>query len=310
MRMNEGVDTSEVSGEEGEAAERANGAGEALRQMIAEHASRLEGEAEQWRSAHKLLQRWSKPEALTDFVRLDRDLAQCQERFGVEGIDRLGLAKVVEALGRHLVDGKKRMRQELGRQLKDVCARAGLKLKVISREDPVELRIPPLAVRLDLDSGKAEILFAKQVLETCPASAEAILECHQATVRRLERNFDPATFFDQCWTAYKAGLAAAGSKRGDRLELVDFLGYLAMRMQGQAFFVEPVAGNYRGYSRGQFAFDVNRLRLARGLQRDGKRMNFGVATGTTATKKGRVIYMEDEFGQGEYKLNIYFTEGA
>ncbi|MCA9002049.1 MAG: hypothetical protein KDB61_09005, partial [Planctomycetes bacterium] len=70
----------------------------------------------------------------------------------------------------------------------------------------------------------------------------------------------------------------------------------------------PITGNYKGYSRGQFAYDVHRLRLARGLQQDGKRMNLGVATGTTASNKSRVIYMEDEFGQGEYKLNIFFTE--
>jgi hypothetical protein len=36
-------------------------------------------------------------------------------------------------------------------------------------------------------------------------------------------------------------------------------------------------------------------------------MNLGVATGSTASQKKRVLYFEDEDGSGEYKLTLFFT---
>ena len=84
----------------------------------------------------------------------------------------------------------------------------------------------------------------------------------------------------------------------------------ATRKQSKKFQEEPVASNFRGYSRAQFAYDVLRLRKAGALTQAGKRINFGVATGTTATKKNRVLYMEDGEGKGEYKLTVYFTEAS
>ena len=36
-------------------------------------------------------------------------------------------------------------------------------------------------------------------------------------------------------------------------------------------------------------------------------MNFGVATGSSASRKDRVVYLEDEHGDGEYKLTVFFT---
>jgi hypothetical protein len=37
-------------------------------------------------------------------------------------------------------------------------------------------------------------------------------------------------------------------------------------------------------------------------------MSLGVATGSTAAQKKRVVYFEDEEGHGEYKLTVYFTK--
>ncbi len=331
VRMNEGSKTQEPGGvsmgeptggstgeSQGPDTGRGDTAGEGpetpvnieLENLLAAHGARLDGQVERLRNVGKVLTRWNRPGALTDFAKLEKDFALLQDKFGEDLRAEFELGPVMDGMQKHLTVGKQRMRKDLGRQLKEASTAMGLKLKVISREDPVELRIPPLAVRLDLDSGKAQLLFAKQILHTTPTTSADILKGHAATLQRLERSFEPAEFFTACYEAYKMGLAVNGGKRGDRLELMEFLGHLAMRLQGKAFFVDPVPSNYRGYSRGQFAYDVNRLRLARGLNQNGKRMNFGVATGTTATKKDRVIYMEDEYGQGEYKLNIYFTEGA
>jgi hypothetical protein len=108
----------------------------------------------------------------------------------------------------------------------------------------------------------------------------------------------------------RGGAGSAGA--GERVEITDFLPYLALQLQSAAFRVEPSANNYRGYSRARFAFDLMRLRDELGLSRDGWRLNLGVATGTTATKKNRALFCEDAFGDGEFKLTVFFTraEGA
>ncbi len=279
-----------------------------LEGQLAHGVERLGLELERIRTAMKGLQKLQKPGALLDFSKCERDVLGWKNSVGEQGLKDLGLQETADMLDEHLVAGKKRHRSSTGRKLKEACATAGLKLKVISREDPVELRIPPLAVRLNFDHGQAEFLFAKEPLGTCPVTPEDIIQTHTRIVRGLDNAFDPAEFFERCYEAYRMGLVVNGGKRGERLELNDFLGHLAARLQPKKFLVNPVSGNYRGYSRGQFAYDVHRLRLARGLQQNGRRLNFGVATGTAASKKTRVIYMEDEYGQGEYKLNIFFTE--
>ena len=78
-------------------------------------------------------------------------------------------------------------------------------------------------------------------------------------------------------------------------------------MQGPRFRVEPTSENFKGYGRVRFAWDVLRLRRARMLTQGGLRMNLGVATGSTASQKKRVLYFEDEDGNGEYKLTLFFT---
>ncbi|MDF1838960.1 MAG: hypothetical protein P1V35_13900 [Planctomycetota bacterium] len=279
-----------------------------LEGQLAHDVERLTAEQDRIRTAMKGLQKLQRPGALLDFAKCEREVAGWKSSLGEQGLKDLGLQGTSDLLDEHLVAGKKRHRSSTGRKLKEACATAGLKLKVISREDPVELRIPPLAVRLNFDHGQAEFLFAKEPLGSCPVTPEDIIQNHTRIVRSLDSAFEPAEFFERCYEAYRMGLVVQGGKRGDRLELNDFLGHLAARLQPKKFLVNPVSGNYRGYSRGQFAYDVHRLRQARGLQQNGRRLNFGVATGTAASKKTRVIYMEDEYGQGEYKLNIFFTE--
>ena len=91
------------------------------------------------------------------------------------------------------------------------------------------------------------------------------------------------------------------------MEILDFLPYLALQMQPPAFQVDPSVRNFKGYSRVQFAWDVLRLRREGTFVQDGWRFNLGVATGTTAQQKKRVIWFEDEHGDGEFKLTVFFT---
>jgi hypothetical protein len=124
---------------------------------------------------------------------------------------------------------------------------------------------------------------------------------------RLASGLDPAEFFDRCLAAWKAARVATGAP--ERVEILTFLPYLALSMQKARFQVEPTKANFTDYTRAQFAFDVLRLRRSKtGIVRNGWRLNLGVATGTSASEKKRVVYFEDEDGNGEYKLTVFFTK--
>ncbi len=200
------------------------------------------------------------------------------------------------------------LRKELGKELKAECEKRGLKLLVVSRENPLELRIPPLSIIVELEKGRCEIRFAKDRIAECPMQGEKILKAWEGCMKRLDRPFDPGKFFDQCLAAYSRILRLKGLPPGSRIELSEFLPELAILLQPRSFLQNPKKENFRTYGKANFAYDVLRLKKANMLSKDGARMNFGVATGITAQKKGRVIYMEDEEGNGEYKLTIFFKK--
>ncbi len=225
------------------------------------------------------------------------------------------LGQEVLASAREELEARRaRLREGLGRELKALCDARGLDMRVVSREEPVEVRIAPLAVVIDRQRGKAEVRFARLALETAAADPEAIWAARERALGRLEQGFDPATFFEACRRAWLAARASAGpapqAERGspERVELADFLPQLALQFQRPAFRVHPVEKNFIGYPRARFAYDVLRLQRAGQLAQGGWRLNLGVATGTSASKKDRVLWCEDEYGQGEYKLTVFFTQ--
>jgi hypothetical protein len=207
----------------------------------------------------------------------------------------------------YVAGAEERIRRQLGVELKEACAREGLGFRVVSREDPVEVRIPPFLLRLDFRRGQGDLLFAREVVATARPDAEAILAAHATARRQLEREFEPERFFDECLAAYQATLAVLGRSMGERVELLDFLPYVAVGKQSKRFCASPAKESFVSYGKARFAYDVLRLRRAGVLSQNGLRLNFGVATGTTATQKARVVYMEDENGDGEYKLTVFFS---
>ncbi len=217
-----------------------------------------------------------------------------------------GAAELLGKLASYEKEASDRHRQSLGRELKAACDAEQIPLRVVSREHPIEVRLSPFAVKIDFEKSRAEFLFARLPLSHCPAKPSAILAERARLERSLSASFDAATFFDRCQRAWRAARAALG-EGGERVEILDFLPYLAVEMQSAKFRVEPLDKHFTGYSRAQFAWDVLHLRREKKLTQNGLRLNLGVATGSTASQKKRVIYFEDEDGNGEYKLTIFFT---
>lgn len=222
-------------------------------------------------------------------------------------VARCGADHILDEARQHVAEAPDRIRRELGRALKSECEARGLGFRVVSKEEPVEVRIPPFAVVLDFKTARAELRFARETVDSCPAAADPILAAHSRALKALESGFDPRAFFKRCLVAYRQALAAEGRAEGERVELLAFLPLLALQAQPKRFLARPTKDGFKPYSRAHFAYHVWKLREANALAQDGRRLNLGVATGTSASDKDRVVYLEDPDGTGEYKLTVFFN---
>ncbi|MGE3164628.1 MAG: hypothetical protein AB7O52_06970 [Planctomycetota bacterium] len=248
----------------------------------------------------------TKPSAYADLAKVSRKFERIEAKLdafpAIADPARSAVDSIRVALDHH----RRRLRESLSRELKLACEEAQLTLRVVQREEPVMLRIPPFGVSIDRDRGRATLQFARLPLATCAAVASEIVAAHREAREQLDGDgFDRQRFLEDCRRAWRAARAALGEAEQERVEIVDFLPYLALQHQSSSFRTEPKRAHYRDYSRAQFAWDV--LRTEGSLAHDGWRLNLGVATGTTASKKNRVIWFEDENGEGEFKLTVFFT---
>jgi hypothetical protein len=216
-------------------------------------------------------------------------------------------AAYLDALIQELDRRAEAQRRELAKRLSEACAARGLELAVVQREEPVVVRIPPFAVEIDRNKGRATLQFARLALDTSAADATAIVELVERRREAWTRDFEPTRFFDACRNAWAAARATGLGGQSERVEILDLMPFLALQLQSSKFLKDPSAKNFVDYSRAHFAFDLMQLRRAGLLVHDGWRLNLGVATGTSASDKKRALFVEDERGQGEFKLTVYFT---
>lgn len=248
----------------------------------------------------------AKPKSYENLSKLPELLEKVEAKIRPLAIAVRG-ATVLKEIRADLHERRRRMQERLAKDLSAECKSHGLEFRVVRREEPVEVRIAPFAVQIDRDKGRAELRFARQPIAACEADAAAIVVAHGQALRAMQQAFHAERFFDACFKAWRAACSTGSAGSGDRVEILEFLPYLALQLQPPAFRVEPIERNFRGYSRARFAFDMLRLRREGKLSREGWRMNLGVATGTTATKKNRTLFFEDENGEGEFKLTVFFT---
>ncbi len=272
-------------------------------QLVHDAAERLEREIHARQEALKGLRGLTRSGALGDLEKFRKALPKVLGSLRAPGLGLEALAAELEGLPERLAaEGRRRF----GRELREACESAGVALRVVRSEEPIELRLAPLAVEVDHRKGRARLSFARNLLGECAADAREVLAAHRKLVASLEGPFDPAAYFEACWRAYRSALAVEGKRMQDRVELLDFLPRLALELQGKKFRVDPTAEHFEAYPRARFAYDVLRLRRAGALEQQGRRIQFGVATGTSASQKERVVYLEDEEGRGEYKLTVFF----
>lgn len=167
-----------------------------------------------------------------------------------------------------------------------------------------ELRLGEATVRLDLDRGEAEILYARESLETLRAEPRAVVEAVKRQLAHLRREAAPEAVFRELVLAYRVLCAQQGLAFGERVNLVDLLAPLFYVRQPEAFWKRQEAKAMRPVTRAQLAWDLDHLQRARCLELDGLRIGLGTATGGSTAKKSTVLYLESAAAGGQYFLTF------
>jgi len=222
--------------------------------------------------------------------------------FGLE----IDFTEILKSIAADQQQRANRRRVEFGRTLHENAEKEGLECKMITSE-PMEFSLPPFTVTVNLDQNIAHLNYARLPLEEMPAKPERIIAGCGKNLTMLEKGWSSERFFDALHEAYQIRLFKEKTRLGERLPLTALIPYVALSFQGEKFLSDPVAGNYRPYGRVQMAYDLSRLRRTGLLQRNGWRVNLGAATGSSTRDKKGVLYIEDNPGQGQYYLTIWFS---
>lgn len=127
---------------------------ETLRQRVQAELLRLQNEDRERRKVVQILKSCAAAHTLDNLPRL-RSVVKALRDLGPEGQARLHITELCRDLDHWVGEKSQRFRADLGRQLRETFTARGLPFRVVSREDPVEVRIPPLALRIDFGRGKA-----------------------------------------------------------------------------------------------------------------------------------------------------------
>jgi hypothetical protein len=195
---------------------------------------------------------------------------------------------------------------KFGRMLIESAESEGLTCKMIATE-PMEFSLPPFTVAANLDQNLAYINYARLTLEELPAKPDRLTAALKKNLKMLETGWSSEQFFDALYDAYRTQLFETKGRQGERVILTDLLARVALSFQSDKFRSDPVAGNYRAYGRVRMAYDLSRLRRNGLLQRNGRRLNLGTATGSSTRDKKGVLYIEESPGRGQYYLSIWFS---
>lgn len=220
------------------------------------------------------------------------------------------LASARETAASWVKEEREGRRRRLAEGLKAACASANVTLLVVTK-DPLELRLPPLGVEIDVEADRAVVLFGRVEVDRSRAEPGAILAARRKALAKLdEKGFAPETFHRDLREAYARALRAARKGPEDWIEMAEVLPEIAFRRQGARWRSDPTAANFRAYGKASLLFDLWRLRQARALVGDGWRLSLGPATGASTKDKRRVFWVEDGEGRGAYHLTMRFVRSS
>ncbi|HEU4730201.1 MAG TPA: hypothetical protein VFT22_20030 [Kofleriaceae bacterium] len=153
--------------------------------------------------------------------------------------------------------------------------------RLVSAGPPTVWRVGELTVMIGAE--RAELRYAREPVGWSRPTREAVVEAvRRARARLAARSRGADELLPALAVAYAKVLGRRGGRAGERVPLVE------------------VRDELEGYTRAQFAWDIARLRRERRLAVGGRRVDLGVAAGHAASKRSRVVWIENEGGGGSY----------
>jgi hypothetical protein len=245
--------------------------------------------------------------ALGKLAALDRHLPALRDAdlsaFGLE--ERRGdlVAKLTALQDRLRATTRMAVIGELARQAQ------GFEVSLLT-ETPLTVLIAPLSVEIDLEAGAAKVLYAREVVSPpCEPEAEAILAARQKAMDHIrKRALDSSAFFDLARRAYQTALLARRLPVGERVDLVDLLGPLAvLAREADDWRRAALDKGFAPYPRYLLAYQLHRLQREGMLTKDGVRLDLGPATAGSTKNKRDVLFVPSSPTEGQYYLSIRFV---
>ena len=216
---------------------------------------------------------------------------------GAEALQPAGLG----ALASRLAEAATDWRLTRLNAFSEAATAAGLSFVRLTTD---ELRLGVATVRLDLDRGQAEVLYARESLETLRAEPRAVVDAVRRHLTGLNRNDPPESVFRELVMAYRILCAQLSLPLGERVNLVDLVAPLFYVRQSESFWKKQEARGLRPVTRAQLAWDLDHLQQARCLEVDGLRLTLGTATGGSTARKSNVLFLESAAAGGQYFLTF------
>ncbi|MFB6263715.1 MAG: hypothetical protein ABEL76_08855 [Bradymonadaceae bacterium] len=214
----------------------------------------------------------------------------------------------VDSLDTYVEHRRRKRRMRFMRELDRAAGEHDLSLEKRS-DTPLVLAAAPFVVEADFESGRAELRYARETLEDVPLDPEALFGAWTRNRRRLEaRSVDSPVFFEWLERAYDLAIAARDSSPGDRVDLVDLLAPLALLASDADQWRDPSTEELDAYPRFLLAHQLRQLRRDGLLERDGRRVDLGTATGGSTENKEDVVFLPTAPGEGQYYLSIRMTD--
>ncbi|QDG51718.1 hypothetical protein FIV42_13465 [Persicimonas caeni] len=215
-------------------------------------------------------------------------------------------AELIEALGAEMKKLRIKARMAFMQKLEMLAEAQDIALEKLS-EAPLVLFADPLTFEIDFDAGGARLLYGHEPICELPLDAKELLGAHQTTVEELERRTIPSEdFFDRLRAAYRMVLAADGTEKGDRVDLVDVLVPLSVLGLERKDWRNKGPGALEPYPRHLLAWQLAKLRRDGVLERGGVRLDLGAATGGSTKNKQNVLYIPVGAKNGQYYGSLRF----
>lgn len=200
-------------------------------------------------------------------------------------------ARLVDRLAKGLTKLRVKARMKFMTKVEMLAKEADLEVEKVS-ESPLVLYVEPVTFRIDFEQGGIESLYGHESIGECRIDAADLFEERRRAVDEMQRQaLASEVFFDLLYDAYRTVLVADGAEPGDRIDLVDVLVPLAMLRVDSKKLRKKGPEAIESFPRYLLARQLATMRRDGLLEKNGKRLDLGAATGGSTRDKTNVLYV-------------------